>query len=76
MHFEMVGVQFHQTGHQVIAAKILPGLGRLALADLRDAALHRHHIATKHGIGGDDLGVLQNERPAHGRVSGSGARPS
>ena len=61
MRLEMVGVQFDQAGQQIIALAVDPALRAAALADLDDAAMVDRDPAGKDAVGGDDLGVGQDD---------------
>ncbi len=61
MRLEMVGVQFDQAGQQIVALAVDPALRAAALADLDDAAVVDRDPAEEDAVGGDDLGVGQDE---------------
>ena len=61
MHFQMVGVQFDQAGHDQVTTGILTACGRIAFAELGDAAVGESNpAALDHAIGQHDAGVTED----------------
>ena len=61
VHFEMVGVQLDQAGHDQVAARILAACGRASFAEFGDAAIDESNpAALDHAIGQDDDGVAED----------------
>ena len=61
MRFEMVGVQLDQAGHDQVAAGVLAARGRVALAELGDAAIGESDpAALDHAIGQHDAGIAED----------------
>ena len=67
VHFQMVGVQLDQTGHDQVATGVLAACGRASLAELGDAAIDESNpAALDHAIGQHDAGVTEDDfLPCH-----------
>ena len=61
MRLEMVGVQLDQAGQQKVALAVDPAFRAAAFADLDDAAVVDRDPSREDAVGGDDLGVGQDE---------------